>query len=88
MQRIVDGFIQVYPVKMPNLISLLPDARKCQEMIMNEEGRFTKPINKIATNIAYEIFGADKITGIIADNRKVVLPIHGTCFITDNWGLK
>tara|TARA_B100000427_G_scaffold262572_1_gene227238 strand:+ start:249 stop:635 length:387 start_codon:yes stop_codon:yes gene_type:complete len=85
MQHLVDGLIQVYPAQLPKLISLLPTARKCQDMIINEEGRFTKPINKIATNIAYEIFGADKITGKVPDTNQIVLPVHGTCFITDNW---
>ena len=85
MQSIVDGLIEIYPAKLPKLISLLPTARKCQDMVINEEGRFTKPINKIATNIAYEIFGADKYSGKIPDTPQVVLPVHGTCFITDNW---
>ena len=87
MQQMVDGLIQVYPARLPKLISLLPDSKKCQDMIINEEGRFTKPINKIATNIAYEIFGADKITGKIPETNQIVLSVHGTCFITDNWRL-
>ena len=85
MQHLVDGLIEIYPAKLPKLISLLPDAKKCQDMIINEEGRFTKPINKIATNIAYEIFGADKITGKVPDTNQIVLSVHGTAFINDNW---
>ena len=85
MQSVVDGLIEIYPAKFAKLISLLPDAKKCQYMVMNEEGRFTKPINKIATNIAYEIFGADKVNGRIPETNQIVLPVHGTCFITDNW---
>ena len=85
MQSVVDGLIEIYPARMPKLISLLPDAKKCQEMVISEEGRFTKPINRIATNIAYEIFGADKYNGKIPDTNQLVLPVHGTCFITDNW---
>ena len=85
MQGIVDGLIQIYPLRLPKLISLLPDAINCQEMIINEEGRFTKPINNIATQIAREINGADKITGRIPNTAQVVLDVMGTVFITDNW---
>ena len=85
MQGIVDGLIEIYPLRLPKLISLLPDAINCQEMIINEEGRFTKPINNIATQIAREINGADKITGRIPDTDQVVLDVMGTVFITDNW---
>ena len=85
MQSVVDGLIEIYPARMPKLISLLPDAKKCQEMVINEEGRFTKPINRIATNIAYEIFGVDKYNGKIPDTDELVLPVLGTCLITDNW---
>ena len=85
MQRVVEGLIEIYPARLPKLISLLPDAKKCQDMVINEEGRFAKPINKIATNIAYEIFGADKVNGRIPETNQIVLPVHGTCFITDNW---
>jgi len=85
MQKIVEGLIEIYPRRLPKLISLLPDAVNCREMIINEEGRFTKPVNKIATQIAREIIGADKITGRIPDTDQMVLDIMGTVFITDNW---
>ena len=85
MQGLVDGLIQIYPLQLPKLISLLPDAVNCQEMIINEEGRFGKPVNKIATQIAREINGADKLTGSIPETNQVVLDVMGTCFITDNW---
>ena len=85
MQGIVDGLIEIYPLRLPKLISLLPDAINCQEMIINEEGRFTKPINKIETQIEREINGADKITGRIFETDQVVLDVMGTVFITDNW---
>tara|TARA_B100000029_G_C16831040_1_gene687929 strand:- start:87 stop:476 length:390 start_codon:yes stop_codon:yes gene_type:complete len=88
MQGIVEGLIQVYPKQLPKLITLLPDAVNCQEMIINEEGRFTKPVNKLATQIAREINGADKLTGKIPETNQVVLDVHGTCFITDNWRIK
>ena len=88
MQGIVEGLIQVYPLQLPKLISFLPDAVNCQEMIINEEGRFTKPVNKLATQIAREINGADKLTGKIPETNQVVLDVHGTCFITDNWRIK
>ena len=85
MQGIVEGLIEIYPMRLPKLITLLPDAVNCQEMIINEEGRFTKPVNKLATQIAREINGADKLTGQIPETNQVVLDVHGTCFITDNW---
>ena len=85
MQSIVDGLIEIYPSRMPKLISSLPDAVNCQEMVINEEGRYTKPINNIATQIAYDIFGADKVTGKVPETNQFVLSVHGTVFITDNW---
>ena len=85
MQELVEGLIEIYPMRLPKLISFLPDAVNCQEMIINEEGRFTKPVNKIATQIAREINGADKLTGRIPETNQVVLDVMGTCFITDNW---
>ena len=85
MQSIVDGLIEIYPSRMPKLISSLPDAVNCQEMIINEEGRFTKPVNNLATQIAYDIFGADKVTGKVPDTNQFVLSVHGTVFVTDNW---
>ena len=85
MQGLVEGLIEIYPMRLPKLITLLPDAVNCQEMIINEEGRFTKPVNKLATQIAREINGADKLTGKIPETNQVVLDVHGTCFITDNW---
>ena len=85
MQSIVDGLIEIYPSRMPKLISSLPDAVNCQEMVINEEGRYTKPINNIATQIAYDIFGADKVTGKVPETNQYVLSVHGTVFITDNW---
>ena len=87
MQTIVEGLIERYPARLPKLISLLPDAVNCVEMIINEEGRFTKPLNKIATQIAREILGADKVTGRIPDTKDFVLDVKGTVFITDNWGI-
>jgi len=88
MQDIVGGLIEIYPSRLPKLISLLPDAVNCQEMIINEEGRFNKPVNNIATQIAYEILGADKVTGRIPETNDIVLKVHGTVFITDNWKIK
>ena len=85
MQELVEGLIEIYPLQLPKLISLLPDAVNCTEMIINEEGRFTKPVNNLATQIAREINGADKVTGRIFETDEVVLDVHGTCFITDNW---
>ena len=85
MQSIVGGLIEIYPSRMPKLILSLPDAVNCQEMIINEEGRFTKPVNNIATKIAYDIFGADKVTGKVPETNQIVLKVHGTVFITDNW---
>ncbi len=85
MQSIVDGLIEIYPSRLPKLISSLPDAVNCQEMVINEEGRFTKPVNNIATQIAYDIFGADKVTGKVPETNQIVLKVHGTVFITDNW---
>ena len=85
MQSIVDGLIEIYPSRLPKLISSLPDAVNCQEMVINEEGRYTKPVNNIATQIAYDIFGADKITGKVPETNQIVLKVHGTVFITDNW---
>ena len=85
MQSIVDGLIEIYPSRMPKLISSLPDAVNCQEMVINEDGRYTKPINNIATQIAYDIFGADKVTGKVPETNQFVLSVHGTVFITDNW---
>ena len=85
MQKIVEGLIEIYPLQLPKLISFLPDAVNCREMIINEEGRFTKPVNKLASQIAREINGADKVTGRIPETRDFVLDVHGTCFITDNW---
>ena len=85
MQSIVGGLIQIYPSRLPKLISSLPDAVNCQEMVINEEGRYTKPVNNIATQIAYDIFGADKITGKVPETNQIVLKVHGTVFITDNW---
>ena len=85
MQSIVGGLIEIYPSRMPKLILSLPDAVNCQEMVINEEGRFTQPINKIATQIAYDIFGADKVTGKVPETNQIVLKVHGTVFITDNW---
>ena len=88
MQGIVEGLIEIYPMKLPKLIKLLPDAVNCQDLIINEEGRFTKQINKLATQIAREIHGADKITGKIPETNQVVLDVYGTCFITDNWRIE
>ena len=85
MQSIVGGLIEIYPSRLPKLISSLPDAVNCQEMVINEEGRFTKPVNNIATQIAYDIFGADKVTGKVPETNQIVLKVHGTVFITDNW---
>ena len=85
MQSIVDGLIEIYPSRLPKLISSLPDAVNCQEMVINEEGRYTKPVNNIATQIAYDIFGADKITGKVPETNQIVLKVHGTVFVTDNW---
>ena len=85
MQSIVGGLIEIYPSRMPKLILSLPDAVNCKEMIINEEGRFTKPVNNIATQIAYDIFGADKVTGKVPETNQIVLKVHGTVFITDNW---
>ena len=85
MQSIVGGLIEIYPSRMPKLITSLPDAVNCKEMIINEEGRFTKPVNNIATQIAYDIFGADKVTGKVPETDQIVLKVHGTVFITDNW---
>ena len=85
MQSIVGGLIQIYPSRLPKLISSLPDAVNCQEMVINEEGRFGMPVNNIATQIAYDIFGADKITGKVPETNQIVLKVHGTVFITDNW---
>ena len=85
MQSIVGGLIEIYPSRMPKLILSLPDAVNCKEMIINEEGRFTKPVNNIATQIAYDIFGADKVTGKVPETNQFVLSVHGTVFITDNW---
>jgi len=85
MQSIVDGLIEIYPSRLPKLISILPDAVNCQDMVINEEGRYTKPVNKIATQIAYNIFGADKVTGKVPETQNYVLSVHGTVFITDNW---
>ena len=85
MQSIVGGLIEIYPSRLPKLISSLPDAVNCQEMVINEEGRFGKPVNNIATQIAYDIFGADKITGKVPETNQYVLKVHGTVFITDNW---
>ena len=85
MQSIVDGLIEIYPSRMPKLISSLPDAVNCQEMVINEEGRYTKPVNNIATQIAYDIFGADKVSGRVPETNQIVLKVHGTVFITDNW---
>ena len=85
MQSIVDGLIEIYPSRMPKLISSLPDAVNCQEMVISEEGRFGKPVNNIATQIAYDIFGADKITGKVPETNQIVLKVHGTVFVTDNW---
>ena len=85
MQSIVGGLIEIYPSRLPKLISSLPDAVNCQEMVINEEGRYTKPINNIATQIAYDIFGADKVTGKVPETNQFVLSVHGTVFITDNW---
>ena len=88
MQSIVGGLIEIYPSRMPKLILSLPDAVNCQEMIINEEGRFTKPVNNIATQIAYDIFGADKVTGKVPETDQIVLKVHGTVFVTDNWKIK
>ena len=85
MQSIVGGLIEIYPSRLPKLITSLPDAVNCQEMVINEEGRFTKPVNNIATQIAYDIFGADKVTGKVPETNQIVLQVHGTVFITDNW---
>ena len=85
MQSIVDGLIEIYPSRLPKLISSLPDAVNCQEMVISEEGRFGKPVNNIATQIAYDIFGADKITGKVPETNQIVLKVHGTVFVTDNW---
>ena len=85
MQSIVGGLIEIYPSRLPKLITSLPDAVNCQEMVINEEGRFTKPVNNIATQIAYDIFGADKITGKVPETNQIVLKVHGTVFVTDNW---
>ena len=85
MQSIVDGLIEIYPSRLPKLISSLPDAVNCQEMVINEEGRFGMPVNNIATQIAYDIFGADKITGKVPETNQIVLKVHGTVFVTDNW---
>ena len=85
MQSIVGGLIEIYPSRLPKLISSLPDAVNCQEMVINEEGRYTKPVNNIATQIAYDIFGADKVTGKVPETNQIVLKVHGTVFITDNW---
>ena len=85
MQSIVGGLIEIYPSRMPKLIASLPDAVNCTEMVINEEGRFTKPVNNIATQIAYDIFGADKVTGKVPETNQIVLKVHGTVFITDNW---
>ena len=85
MQSIVGGLIEIYPSRLPKLITSLPDAVNCQEMVINEEGRFTKPVNNIATQIAYDIFGADKVTGKVPETNQIVLKVHGTVFITDNW---
>ena len=49
MQSIVDGLIEIYPSRLPKLISSLPDAVNCQEMVINEEGRYTKPVNNSQT---------------------------------------
>ena len=85
MQSIVGGLIEIYPSRLPKLISSLPDAVNCQEMVINEEGRFTQPVNNIATQIAYDIFGADKVSGRVPETNQIVLKVHGTVFITDNW---
>jgi len=85
MQELVEGLIEIYPVQLPKLISLLPDAVNCTEMVINEEGQFTKPVNKLGTQIAREINGADKVTGRIFETNQFVLDVYGTCFITDNW---
>ena len=85
MQSIVEGSIECYPASLPKMISKLPDSRKITEMWINEDGRFTKPINHLATQIAYEVFGADKVTGRIPDTNQIVLSVHGTVFINDNW---
>ena len=85
MQSIVGGLIQIYPSRLPKLISSLPDAVNCQEMVINEEGRFGMPVNNIATQIAYDLFGADKVTGKVPETNQIVLKVHGTVFITDNW---
>ena len=85
MQSIVGGLIEIYPSRMPKLIASLPDAVNCTEMVINEEGRFTKPVNNIATQIAYDLFGADKVTGKVPETNQIVLKVHGTVFITDNW---
>ena len=85
MQSIVGGLIEIYPSRMPKLIASLPDAVNCTEMFINEEGRFTKPVNNIATQIAYDIFGADKVTGKVPETDQIVLKVNVTVFITDNW---
>ena len=85
MQSIVGGLIEIYPSRMPKLIASLPDAVNWTEMVINEEGRFTKPVNNIATQIAYDLFGADKVTGKVPETNQIVLKVHGTVFITDNW---
>ena len=85
MQSIVGGLIEIYPSRMPKLIASLPDAVNCTEMVINEEGRYTKPVNNIATQIAYDLFGADKVTGKVPETNQIVLKVHGTVFITDNW---
>ena len=85
MQSIVGGLIQIYPSRLPKLILSLPDAVNCQEMVISEEGRFGKPVNNIATQIAYDIFGADKVTGKVPETNQIVLKVHGTVFVTDNW---